>query len=93
MAGVTVEAAAGEILRHTEVQVFEGFSSLQVCSGVCVVFLKVELLNSFGVLVGPLPSLSPWGKLGALLRAAACCFAALLLVAIGSISVLPWVMD
>lgn len=93
MAGVSAEAAPREVLRHTEVEVFEGFSSLRVCRGVYVVFLKAELLNSFGVLVGPLPSLPLWRKLGALLGVAACRFAALLLMDVGSISMLPWVMD
>ena len=58
----------------------------------CLYFLKLELLNSFGVLVGLLPSVSP-RSIRSTLGFAACRFAALLLVDVGSISVLPWVMD
>lgn len=54
----------------------------------CLCFLKLELLKGFVVLVGFLPLLC--GALGMSLSFGACCFAALLLVDIGSILVLPW---
>lgn len=61
MAGVRVETALGEVPGYPEVDIFGGFSPLSTQWDLCCLyFLKQELLNGFGVLVGLLPAVSPW---------------------------------
>lgn len=90
-----METALGEVPKYPEVDIFWVFffsapsTQWDLC---CLYFLKLELLNGFGVLVGLLPSVSPRS-----IRSTCgfCCLRLCCVTGGGcwNIPVLPWVMD